>query len=83
MNFTAPVAVSANTVYIASYHCPNGHYSDNPYFFADVGVDNPPLHAPADGVSGFNGVFIYGSSSAFPNQGWHSSNYWVDVVFQP
>jgi hypothetical protein len=36
------------------------------------------LHALAnDG----NGVFAYSSASVFPNESWHSSNYWVDVVF--
>jgi hypothetical protein len=81
VNFSTPVAITANTVYVASYRCPAGHYSDDQNYFAGKGVDNPPLHAPADGVSGFNGVFVYGSTSSFPNQGWNSSNYWVDVVF--
>ncbi len=27
------------------------------------------------------GVFKYGSSSAFPNQTYNASNYWVDVTF--
>ena len=47
------------------------------------GVDNPPLHALANGVSGGNGVFAYGASSAFPTQTWNAANYWVDVVFSP
>ena len=84
VNFsTPPVAIVANTVYVASYHASNGHYSDDENYFLSNGVDSPPLHALADGVSGFNGVYAYGSTSSFPNQGWNSSNYWVDVVFQP
>ncbi len=82
VNFTTPVAITANTVYLASYHTNSGHYSDDLYYFSGKGVDTPPLHAPADGASGFNGVYAYGSTSSFPNQGWNSSNYWVDVVFQ-
>ena len=82
VNFSTPVAITANTVYAASYHTSVGHYSDDQNYFATAGVDNPPLHALANGVSGFDGVFLYGSSSGFPNQGWNSSNYWVDVVFQ-
>jgi hypothetical protein len=39
------------------------------------------LHALANGVSGPNGVFAYGSTSKFPDQGWKESNYWVDVVY--
>jgi hypothetical protein len=82
VNFSKPVAVTANTVYVASYHTNVGHYSDDQNYFATAGVDSPPLHALADGVSGVDGVFSYGSGSAFPNQGWNSSNYWVDVVFK-
>ena len=81
VNFSSPVAITANTVYVASYRTNVGHYSEDQYFFSDRGVDSQPLHAPADGISGFNGA--YGSAGSFPNQGWHSSNYWVDVVFQP
>ena len=80
VNFTTPIAISANTVYVASYHTNVGHYSVNQ--FAAAGVDNPPLHALANSVSA-NGVYRYGASSAFPNQTFNSSNYWVDVVFQP
>ena len=81
-NFSSPVAISANTVYIASYHTTVGHYSDNIGYFSGNGVDNPPLYAPADGVSGANSVYAYGPSTAFPNQTWQSVNYWVDVVFK-
>ena len=45
-------------------------------------MDNPPLHALTNGVSGGNGVYRYGANSAFPNQTWNAANYWVDVVFQ-
>ena len=83
VNFSTPVAITANTVYVASYHTNVGHYSDNLNYFTSQGVDNPPLHALANGVSGVNGVYRYGSSSAFPNLGWNSSNYWVDVAFRP
>jgi hypothetical protein len=82
VNFSTPVAITANTVYVASYHTNAGHYSDDQNYFAGTGVDSPPLHALADGVSGFNGAYAYGSASSFPNQGWNSSNYWVDVVYQ-
>ncbi len=81
VNFSTPVAITSNTVYVASYFCPAGHYSDNVSFFATAGVDNVPLHALANGVSGVNGVYAYGSTSSFPSSGWNSSNYWVDVVF--
>ncbi|HME72332.1 MAG TPA: DUF4082 domain-containing protein, partial [Myxococcota bacterium] len=83
VNFSTPVSITANTVYVASYHTNTGHYSDDQNYFARKGVDNPPLHLLRDGVSGFDGVFAYGSASSFPTNGWHASNYWVDVVFNP
>ena len=51
-------------------------------YFLSNGVNNPPLHALTNGVSGGNGVYAYGASSAFPSQTWIAANYWVDVVFQ-
>ena len=33
--------------------------------------------APADG----NGVYKYGAESAFPNETWNATNYWVDANF--
>jgi hypothetical protein len=83
VSFGTPVAITANTIYVASYHTTVGHYSDDENYFATVGVDSPPLHALANGVSGANGVFAYGANSVFPNAGFNSSNYWVDVVFAP
>ncbi len=76
VNFSSPVAVNANTVYVASYFAPNGRYAADVGFFA-AGTDNPPLHAP----SANNGVYRYASASAFPSETFQSSNYWVDVVF--
>jgi hypothetical protein len=79
VNFSTPVSIQANTTYIASYHTNVGHYSDDAGYF-NSGVDNAPLHALQNGVDGSNGVYVYGSSSGFPNQTYLSSNYWVDVV---
>jgi hypothetical protein len=76
------VAIASNTVYVASYHANGGHYSIDNNYFTINGVDNPPLHALTDGVSGGNGVYAYGASSVFPDQSWNAANYWVDVIFQ-
>ena len=81
MNFATPVWITANTVYVASYHANIGHYSQDANYFASTGVDNGSLHALQNGVSGANGVYAYGASSVFPSQTFSSSNYWVDVVF--
>lgn len=80
VNFSTPVAVTANTVYVASYHTSVGNYAVDNNFFATTGIDNPPLHALRDGESGSNGVYRYGASG-FPDNSYQSSNYWVDVLF--
>src|SRR5262249_52916280 len=75
VNFASPVPVTANTIYIASYLAPVGHYAFDGNYFASSGVDNGPLHAPANSVTA-NGVFGRGTSSVFPDQTFASSNYW-------
>lgn len=82
VNFSNPVAVTANTTYVASYYAPAGHYSDTINYFATSGADAPPLHFLANGVDGPNGLYNYGADS-FPTNSFVSSNYWVDVVFLP
>jgi hypothetical protein len=74
------VPIAANTIYIASYHSNNGHYSINSGYFS-TGLDNPPLHAPSSGTNA-NGVYQYGATSLFPNQSFNAANYWVDPVFK-
>ena len=82
VNFSTPVAITANTTYVASYYSPTGDFAlDRPYF-ATAGVNNPPLTAPADGGAGAaNGIYASGSTSQFPTSSYQSSNYWVDVVY--
>ena len=80
-NFATPISIAANTTYVVSYFAPNGHYSANLRFFTSAGMDNPPLHALANGVDGPNGVYLYGATSGFPNLTWYATNYWVDLVF--
>jgi hypothetical protein len=79
--FATPVAVTAGTTYVASYHTNVGFYPEDENYFASAGVNNPPLQALSDGVDGPNGVYIYSANPAFPTKTWYSSNYWVDVVF--
>jgi hypothetical protein len=83
VTFATPVAITANTVYVASYHTNIGYYAANSGYFTSAGVDSPPLHALQDGVSGGDGVYNYSSTPAFPNQTYQAGNYWVDVVFTP
>ena len=81
VDFTTPVAIAANTVYIASYHTDVGHYAVDSGYFSAAGVDNAPLHALKDGISGGDGVFGYGTGNVFPSGTFNSANYWVDVVY--
>jgi hypothetical protein len=83
VNFSTPVAITANTVYVASYLAPNGHYSGDNNAFSSAGVDNPPLHALEDGANGGNGLYAYAAGTTFPTNSFQGSNYWVDVVFSP
>jgi PKD repeat protein len=83
LTFSTPVAITANTVYVASYHTDVGRYAGDNGYFATAGVDNGPLHALKDGISGGNGVYAYGSTPVFPTLTYNASNYWVDVMFSP
>jgi hypothetical protein len=80
VTFSQPVAIQANTIYVASYHTDVGHYSEDTGYFTSSGFDNGPLHALRSGVSGANGEARYGAS-AFPDQNFGPNNYWVDVLF--
>ena len=78
----SPVAVSADTLYVASYHTPVGHYSFDGAYFAAADHVNGPLTAPASPAVGGNGVFAYGAGGVFPANSFNATNYWVDVVFE-
>ncbi len=80
LTFSTPVAISANTTYIASYHT-SGTFAVDVGYFQTHGFDNAPLHALQAGVDGSNGVFLYGPGGQFPSSGSGGQNYWVDVVF--
>src|SRR5690606_8431197 len=81
VSFTNPVPVTAGTTYVASYFAPQGKYSVDENYFAAT-YTNGPLTAPSSASAGGNGVYRYGSTSAFPNATFAASNYWVDVVFR-
>src|SRR5581483_4742029 len=82
VTFSNPVAITANTTYVASYFAPSGHYSATLGYFSTSG-DAPPLHFLKDGVDGANGVYSYSPSTTFPTSTFDSTNYWVDVVYVP
>ncbi|NEM97762.1 N,N-dimethylformamidase beta subunit family domain-containing protein [Pontibacter burrus] len=78
--FQTPVAISANTTYIISYHSSIGYYSASSTGFNQP-VTNGPLTGLQNGTDGGNGVYLYTNTPAFPNNTYQASNYWVDVVF--
>lgn len=78
--FATPVNIAANTTYVVSYFAPKGHYAVDEGYFANSAATNGTLTALKNGTDGNNGVYRYGSSSAFPNSSYNASNYWVDVV---
>ncbi len=86
VSLKTPVAISANTTYIASYYAPNGSYAAITGYFSLVGADSAPLHALADGVDGHNGVYHYGGPGGLFANGepdsFGATNYMADVVFQ-
>ncbi len=77
--FSTPVSISADTVYVASYFCPNYYIATNDFFTETKGA--PPLHALDTISAAGNGVYTYSTSSAFPVASFRGTNYWVDVVF--
>jgi hypothetical protein len=82
VTFGAPVPIEANTLYVASYFCPDGHYSGETNDFWQA-LDAPPLRVPMSGDVGGNGVFTYGATSSFPLNSYFATNYMVDVLFLP
>jgi hypothetical protein len=76
VNLTTPVGITANTIYVASYHATKGHYSAYGNYFAKAHVSGV-LTAPATS----NGVYFYGTTSKLPTSTFNASNYYVDVVF--
>jgi hypothetical protein len=77
--FSSPVAVTANTTYVASVYDPVGHYSSSPGAFS-AAVINGPLSSVANSTSG-NGVYNYGAGNIFPTSSFNATNYWIDVFY--
>jgi hypothetical protein len=83
VDFSTPVAVTAGTMYVASYHTDTGFYSVSPGFFLSSGYDNAPLHAPGGNGGNPNGLFVYSPVPMFPTGTFNGNNYYVDAVFTP
>jgi hypothetical protein len=89
VQFTTPVAITANTIYTAAYFSSKGDYTEDNNYFLNNSVTNGSLTAIADGTNGASGTdpgngqgtFKYTASPAFPNQLFKSANYWVDAIY--
>jgi Domain of unknown function (DUF4082)/F5/8 type C domain/Secretion system C-terminal sorting domain len=80
VSFDAPVAIAANTTYIAAF------YDQVPFYSADnfglqTSTTNLNLTELADGTDGPNGVYAYSGTPTYPTSTFASSNYWVDAIF--
>jgi hypothetical protein len=80
VNFSAPISITANTTYVATYYSPQGQYAKTQYGLQQTATTGP-LNAPAGSTVGGNGVSRSGAS--FPTAGTDDTNYFVDVVFTP
>ena len=81
VSFSTPVAISANTTYIAAYFSSAGNYVGTANYF-NAAVVNSPLTGLASGTDGANGIYKYTTTPAFPNiSPGNKPNYWVDAVF--
>jgi hypothetical protein len=76
--FAAPIAIAANTSYVAAYYAPNGQFAASPYGLKQAAT-NGPLAAPAAASVGGNGVYNY--RNRFPTRDYQDTNYFVDVAF--
>jgi Domain of unknown function (DUF4082)/Secretion system C-terminal sorting domain len=82
VNFASPVAITANATYIVSYHSSAGNYQADDFGFA-AAITRGPLTGLQNGFDGPNGVYRYSPAPAYPGSNYRSSNYFVDVVFNP
>ena len=78
VTFSSPVAILANTVYIASFSTGGGYFGITSPFFTSGGVTNGPLEALPNSVSGGDGVY---NRAGFPDVNSNGMNFWADVAF--
>jgi hypothetical protein len=81
VNFSSPVPIAANTVYIISFSSSGGTFGITTGYFTSSGVTSGPLEALPNSTPGGNGV--YNNAGAFPDVSGSGMNFWVDVAFTP
>ena len=84
VSFSTPVAITANTDYVASYHTASGNYAADRSYFAATGHLTAPLEALGATRAGRaqRRVSVRRRAGAFPTRRFDSANYWVDVEFK-
>jgi hypothetical protein len=81
LTFSSPVAITANTPYLASYHAPVGYYASSAAYFTSA-ITSYPLSALASVAGAGNGLYTYeAGSTSPPSSTYNATNYWVDVNF--
>jgi hypothetical protein len=81
LTFSSPVAITANTTYVASYHAPVGYYSSSGAYFTSA-ITSYPLTALQSTSTSGNGLYLYeAGSTQMPSNSYNATNYWVDVSF--
>ncbi len=74
-----PVAINANTTYIAAYYSSLGNYVSTANGLKTAAT-NGILTALADSTDGLNGLYRYTNIPSRPDSSNKSNNYWVDVI---
>ncbi len=82
VNFSSPVAIAANTVYIVSFSTGGGYFGITDPYFSSAAYTNGPLEALPSTASGGDGVYSSGTAS-FPTTNSGGMNFWADVAFSP
>ena len=77
-----PVSITAGITYVISVWSASGDYTFTRPYFNNGSISKGPLTALGNLVDGPNGLYIYSTTPAFPNNSYLPTNYWVDVVFE-
>ena len=81
VNFSSPVSIAANTIFIISFSSSGGTFGITTGYFTSGGVTSGPLEALPNSTPGGNGV--YNNAGEFPDVSGSGMNFWVDVAFTP
>ena len=79
VELSAPVQLAPGREYVVSYRTQDNYVAAPGFFGSEFAEPYGVLSAP----DGANGVFATGAGPSFPTRSFASSNYWVDVAFEP